>query len=141
MYPWYFLWTPQIYFPWSGDIIQRINPNTNWFSDMISPDAGNAEMEKNAFEIASYGKQLGLITEILIEIAEDVTPKSDAGKESLRRLKRIQQQIESKKSDNSARLAERVLESMESLRARSPEAYRELLRRLGLAQSEESGRG
>ena len=139
MYPWSLLWAPQVYLPWSGDILQRIDPSTNWFSDMIRSDAGNAEIEKKAFEIASYGKQLGLITEILIDIAEQVTPKTDAGRESLRRLKGIREQIESMKTYDTERLAERARESMEALRSRRPEAYQELLRRLDLTGDEISG--
>jgi hypothetical protein len=59
MYPWLWIWAPQLHFPWSGGVAQRIEPNANWFFDSISGQPGNAKIEKKAFGVASYGKQLG----------------------------------------------------------------------------------
>ena len=66
MHPWLWFWAPQIHFPWSGSLAQNIAPNTSWFSDLIQPGAGNARIEAQAFATASYGKQLGLITDVLL---------------------------------------------------------------------------
>jgi hypothetical protein len=35
------------------------SPNANWFFDAIPAQAGNAKIEQKAFEVASYGRQLG----------------------------------------------------------------------------------
>ena len=70
MYPWLWFWAPQLHLPWSGNVAQRIDPNTRWFFQGIDPSAGDADIEEKAFSVASYGRQLGLITEILIEVAE-----------------------------------------------------------------------
>lgn len=69
MYPWLWLWAPRFQFPWSGDVAQDIEPSTSWFFGSIKPEAGNAKIEERAFAIASYGKQLGLITEVLMDLA------------------------------------------------------------------------
>ena len=30
MFPWLWLWAPQLHFPWSGDVAQDIEPTTTW---------------------------------------------------------------------------------------------------------------
>jgi hypothetical protein len=94
MYPWLWLWAPQIQFPWSGDVVQDIEPTTTWFFSGIKPGAGNARIEQKAFAVASYGKQLGLLTEVLIELAEKNPGDSAASARSLGELRRIQAEIE-----------------------------------------------
>jgi hypothetical protein len=94
MYPWLWLWAPQVEFPLSGNVSQDIAPVANLFSATVDPDAGDPSIEQKAFDIASYGKQLGLITEVLIELAEQSLPGGGKSNESLQRLKRIQAAIE-----------------------------------------------
>ena len=67
MYPWLFLWAPQLQLPFSGDVAQRIEPRTQWFFDGIDASAGDGRIERRAFEVASYGRQLGLLAEVLVE--------------------------------------------------------------------------
>ena len=94
MFPWLWFWAPQIHFPWSGDVAQRIAPNTRWFFAGIPGNAGDAEIEEKAFSVASYGRQLGLITDVLIDLAEQVGARSAEATASLERLKSIRAQIE-----------------------------------------------
>ena len=95
MYPWLWLWAPQVHLPWSGDVEQRINPTTHWFFQGIRPGAGHARIEEQAFDVASYGKQLGLISELLLALTEpgqDALPPKAA--EARRELQRIAAEIE-----------------------------------------------
>ncbi len=94
MYPWLWLWAPQYQFPLSGNVTQDIEPVANLFGKAADPAAGNPKIEQKAFEIASYGQQLGLITEVLIELAEETLPEKGKGHQSLQRLKDIQAAIE-----------------------------------------------
>ena len=94
MYPWLLLWAPRIELPWSGNVVQDIEPNTSWFFGGIKPEAGNAKIEEKAFDVATYGKQLGLITELLVSLAEKQTALDPKAAESLKELKRIQAEIE-----------------------------------------------
>lgn len=94
MYPWIWFWAPQVRFPWSGDVAQDIEPSTTWFFKGIKPGAGNARIEEKAFAVASYGKQLGLLTEVLIELADKNLDRGAACAGSLQELKRIQAEIE-----------------------------------------------
>jgi hypothetical protein len=99
MFPWLWFWAPQVHFPWSGSVAQRIEPNTNWFFDSIRPGAGDGDVERRAFDAASYGKQLGLITEVLLGLTkqDSVTPEQSA--KALERLKAIYDQIEALKRE------------------------------------------
>jgi hypothetical protein len=83
---------PQFHFPFSGGVSQAIDPDITWFQNLIRPGAGDARIERRAFEeVASYGKQLGLITEVLLEQAARADgTESDA----VRKLREMQLQIE-----------------------------------------------
>lgn len=87
-----FHWSPQIHFPWSGGVMQHIDPELNWFSRWITPGAGNPGVEEKAFtEVASYGKQLGLIIDVLLALVQQsgLAAAPDAVKE----LHRIRERI------------------------------------------------
>lgn len=75
MYPWLFLWAPQLQLPFSGDVAQRIEPRTQWFFDGIDTASGDPVIERKAFEVATYGRQLGLITELLLDMAAQTPPR------------------------------------------------------------------
>jgi hypothetical protein len=103
MVPWLWFWMPQfqfpaIHFPFSGAVAQRIEPNTNWFFDAIRPWAGNGRIEQQAFDVASYGRQLGLITDLLLDLASQQDAQTPQGKEALLRLAEIRARIEALKT-------------------------------------------
>lgn len=93
MMPSVWFWAPQFHFPWSGDVAQRIEPNV--VLDAITPAAGDREVEKRVLtEVASYGQQLGWITELLLDLAAQMPPTSPAGIEAQERLAAIAEKIE-----------------------------------------------
>lgn len=114
MNPWLLFWAPHLHLPFGGSVAQRIEPNTNWFFDSIPATAGDATVERKAFEVASYGRQLGWITEVLLDIAAEAAPTTDQGKKSLTRLKKIQAEMEALKK----RDAEQLVDEIEALLAR-----------------------
>ncbi len=130
MFPWFWLWAPRFNYPWSGNVAQEISPDTTWFFGAIKPQAGIGEVEKEIFDVASYGKQLGLITEVLLSLASADAIDSAKAAESLRRLKEIHAEIEKVKAENSHRLAEAAIAMLRKLRARDRDAFRRLLREL-----------
>jgi hypothetical protein len=97
MYPWLWLWAPQFHFPWGGNVAQDIHPDTNWFSRTIPPNAGDADIERIAFSLASYGKQLGWLTEAVLAMAEASAPNSAEGQEALQRLRDLKHAIDAVK--------------------------------------------
>jgi hypothetical protein len=93
MFPWMWLYAPQLHFPFSGHVQQQIRPELEWFFKGIHPQSGKAELEQKAFEIASYGRQLGLITEVLIDLAGQIPMQTPEGQVALKRLQAIAAQI------------------------------------------------
>jgi hypothetical protein len=130
MFPWLWFWAPQFHFPWSGDVAQRVEPNTHWFFQGINPGAGNARIEEKAFAVASYGKQLGLITEVLIAQAEQVGSATPEAAESLAKLKAIAREIEAIKSGKYEQTAIDLEAQLQDLQRRGGPRYAQLSERL-----------
>ena len=137
MNSWLFLWAPHLYLPFSGSVAQQIEPNTKWFFDSIPSSAGDAQIEKKAFEVASYGRQLGLITEVLMDIAETSPPSTADGRESLKRLKAIHAEIERLKEHDAETLVLDVEIAVDRLKRRHRERYPQLRQRLQDSLSED----
>ena len=115
MFPWLWLFAPQVHYPWSGAVAQHIAPETDWFFAGIAPTAGDSRIERQAFEIASYGRQLGLLTEVLLDLAAQLPPRSAKGRESLARLQAIQAAIEVLKQAEHERVAESLAEQVRAI--------------------------
>jgi hypothetical protein len=130
MYPWLWFWAPQVHFPWSGAVSQQIEPHTSWFSDLIEAGAGNAEIERQAFAVASYGKQIGLLTEVLIGVAEGTKALSPEAAASLARLREIKSAIDSLKRSEYESAAARLAAEVEAVRQRGGDEYARLTQRL-----------
>ena len=130
MFPWFWFWAPQVHFPWSGAVTQRINPNLSWFSDLIAPGTGDPEIERKAFGVASYGKQLGLLTEVLIGVAEQNPALSPQAADSLARLREIKAEIDSVKAVHTRDAAQRLVAEVEALRRHGGEDFAQLSRQL-----------
>ena len=100
MFPWILFWSPQLYFPWSGNVTQAIDPDTEWVLGAVTPRAGNGRVEKRTLtEVASYGRQLGWITEVLMDIANEQAALSPQAAQSLAKLKAIRDRIEAIKRE------------------------------------------
>lgn len=128
MFPWFWFWAPRFNYPWSGNVAQDISPDTTWFFGAIKPEAGNGDLEKEIFDVASYGRQLGLITEVVLSLASADTIDAAKAAESLKRLKEIYAEIEKVKAENSHRLAKATIAMLRKLRARDREAFTRVLR-------------
>lgn len=130
MYPWLWLWAPQFQFPFSGSVAQRIEPDTRWFFAGIAPQAGNGELEQKIHEdIASYGRQLGLMAEVLLGLAgsDKVTPGQAA--KSLARLEEVQDRVEALKQREHDAAVQAAVRALEKLAASDPAALQTALQR------------
>ena len=136
MFPWQTVWAPHLNFPWSGSVAQRIEPNTNWFFDSIDVHAGDGRIEKKAFEKASYGKQIGLITEVLLDLAVRENQLSTKAAESLHRLRKINEDIEEIKREEAATTALEIEERLEWLKKNNATEYDLLIRKLRVVMGE-----
>ena len=133
MFPWFWIWAPQWALPLSGDVAQAIEPDTDWFFGAIPPAAGVGAVEKRAFEVASYGRQLGLITEVLLDAAERTAPQSADGRRALERLRDIHARIGAVKREQARVDEEALAAQLERLRAADPDAFARITGRLALA--------
>lgn len=82
--------------------------------------AGNAPVEKDVVaKVASYGKQLGIITEAVLALAGDDPPTREA---RLDRLRALAAQVEKIKEAHQADLADNARNAMASLAKSDPAA-------------------
>ncbi|MEY3202597.1 MAG: hypothetical protein RIR70_2147, partial [Pseudomonadota bacterium] len=88
MFPWLFLWSPQVRFPWSGAVEQSISPAA--FFGSITAPYGNGAIEQAVFSgVASYGRQLGILSEIVLWLAGSAQGNEETGKAALLQLESI----------------------------------------------------
>ncbi|HYM31074.1 MAG TPA: hypothetical protein VEU47_07240 [Candidatus Cybelea sp.] len=110
--------------PLSGAVNQRIT--APWFSPSLTVNyAGDAAVEDRVVtEVASYGKQLGWLSEIVIALAN----KQSAPPETLQRLEQAAEKIEAIKRDVSPTVMEAAGKALDRLEREQPEQYDALLR-------------
>ena len=115
---WMFRW------PLSGDVNQRIT--APWFSPSLTVNyAGDPVIEDRVVtEVASYGKQLGWLEEIVLALASDKPAPTDA----LDKLKDAARKIEAIKKDVQASALDAAKKALDRLEREQPEDYVELLR-------------
>lgn len=115
MYPWFWLWAPQFHYPLGGNVAQDIDPS--FFFAGIKPGAGNPTIERQAFDVASYGKQLGIVTEILLGLAEPNQRDPQLFEACINDLKVIRKEIEEIKDSHyqleSIEIQKRIKEILE----------------------------
>ena len=133
MYPWLWFWAPQFHFPFSGSVAQRIEPDTSWFFSGIRPEAGNGDLEQQIFDVASYGRQLGLITEVLLSKSRPGAIAPEQAAQSLARLEGVYREVEAVKRRNSDKLARSAVAALEKLQASDPAELARVLGRFSQA--------
>lgn len=132
MYPWLWFWSPQFHFPFSGSVAQRIDPD---FFSRIPPEAGNGDVEKQIVDVASYGRQLGWITEVLLSRTSTDTVTPEQAAEAQTKLEAAYRQIETVKRLNKAKLSRSAVAVLEKLHASDPDLLAELVSRFAKPES------
>lgn len=97
MFPWFWVWAPRFEYPLSGNVSQDIM--TRWFSQ-IPERAGDATTERAIFEDTSYGRQLGLLIEVLAARLENSPIDPAKAVEAERQLKDLYRRIEAIKASH-----------------------------------------
>ena len=122
MFP--FFWPSEVKFPGADGNYQTISPTSGWFSTTINYK-GSPEIEQRvAAEVAGVGRQLGIITEALLELA------GDRKGEKLDRLRELDARIAEIKQRSTAQLRREARDTMESLAKRDPDEARKLATRM-----------
>jgi hypothetical protein len=109
--------------PWSGDVAQRIV--APWFSPSLTVNyAGDPAVEDRVVtEVASYGKQLGWLTEIAIALAK----KQPVPAETLSRLEKAAKDIAVIKEQVGVSAVEAANDALDRLERHDPAQYYNLL--------------
>lgn len=114
---------PFVFFkaPWSGDVWQRIN--SGWFSPTFN-FAGDAKIEERVVsEVASYGKQIGWLSEIALAQTRGEKPAV----ETVAKLIKAVNEIEEIKAAESSSALRTAVDALERLKTVDPEQYRKLI--------------
>jgi hypothetical protein len=107
----------------AGDVTQQISPS------LISMNSVNYEgvpaIERDVVtKVASFGKQIGIISEAVLELADG----GDGGK--MKRLRQIVAEVENVKAQNRLDVERSAEEAMNRLRKLDSGLYKDLLARL-----------
>ena len=116
-------------FPLSGNVSQKIEPD--WFFGTIHSEIGDAEIEKEIFlKVASYGKQIGMLTEVLLSMADELK-LNNKNIQTLSELKEIHARIEAIKTSKQKRVKENAKSILDKLKKCDPDGFKELLSEYG----------
>ena len=118
MFPWLWFWAPKIDFPLSGNVSQDFM--TDWFFSGIQSRAGDGKVEQKIFNQFSYGKQLGVIAEVLLSVAEKGYINQDQATKALQQLKEIHSEATAIKNDECIALREQAVTSLNKLKEKDP---------------------
>lgn len=118
MFPLLWFWAPQFRFPLGGDVAQDIEPRLDAFFNAIPARAGNGRIEGQAFRVASYGHQLGAITEVLMELLQRQPELLPAESAPLKELRRIRDEIARVKRTEREHELLRTLDAVRAIRER-----------------------
>ncbi len=124
-FPWFWL---QFRFPFSGDVMQDIDPTTIWDLPFSGPYKGDKELERKILaDGAGYGEQLKVILNVLEKLLANSTVRSSGEGRELLELK---EKIAAIKQDYYKDSVEHARAALEKLREKDRQAYVELLKEL-----------
>lgn len=123
MNPWLFPWWGLFKWPLSGDVTQDIAPITSLLSPQFEFNfAGNRRIESEVVaDVASYGKQLGILSEAVMELAD-----GNKGV-AFDRLKKLTDQIEEVKHQHEDRLEQKVKADLDQLKQQDPKTLKRII--------------
>lgn len=128
MIPWFWLWCPQFHWPLSGTVRQGFSPAL--FFDAIPARAGDGAIEGAAFQnVASYGRQLGVLSEVVLSLAAPGDITKDDAQHAIAQLRDIRARIDTLKSQQREADYEAAQAALERLARRDKAALGELLGR------------
>ena len=86
---------PEVHWPFSGSVTQDIHPS-------LLAKAGSDEIEVRALrEVASYGKQIGVLSDLLLAVVASMQPKNlgNEGEHALEQLRTMVADIQRIKAE------------------------------------------
>ena len=126
MFPWLWIFAPLTYWPLSGAVSQDLVPDA--FFRGIPPGAGVPAIERQVFEQASYGKQLGWLGDVVVAIDANAL-RSDGARKALASLRTLHDKVERIKIEHRRDRADAAIALLDRIAADSPEELRRVLLR------------
>ena len=127
MFPWLWLYAPQIAWPLSGAVTEAFS--TEAFFRGIRPGAGLPAVERQIFEQASYGKQLGWLMDVLVDAVDSARLRSPQAEAALLNLKKLHATAERIKSEHRQDRVDAAIALLDQLQTDSPQELARLLQR------------
>ncbi len=127
MFPWLAYSVRDLRFPFSGSVAQDISPATEWFFGSIPPEAGDGQIEREIFDLASYGRQLGWITEVLVALAKEHPIQDAQAQQSLARLIECNKDFQKIKDAHKDRTAKAAIQLLEKLKETDPDTLHRIV--------------
>ena len=123
MNPWLFPWWGSFKGPLSGNVTQDINPITSLLSPQLEFNfAGNSKIESEIVaDVASFGKQLGILSEAVLELSE-----GNSGI-AITKLKDLSVKIEKVKLKHKNELDRKIRDGLDQLQQQDPKMLQQLL--------------
>jgi ABC-type nitrate/sulfonate/bicarbonate transport system substrate-binding protein len=108
--------------PLSGDVIQRFN--SPWFSPNYTFNyAGDAAIEGRVVsDVASYGKQIGWLNEVVLALAQNAELTEETSK-TLRKIVDASEKIQRIKEANKKDTLAAAIDALDRLKQDQPTAY------------------
>ena len=127
MFPWLWIYAPQVAWPLSGAVTEAFS--TAAFFRGIKPGAGVPAIEQQIFDQASYGKQLGWLMDVLVAAIDPAALHSPKAQASLLNLKELDAKVERIKSEHHQDRMDAAIALLDRLQTDSPEELARLLQR------------
>jgi hypothetical protein len=129
---WLRLWSPTINFPGSGSIGRfNYHPNTSWDASLYR---GDQNVEQLVYrDVASPGRQLGKLTEVILELA-DALAKIDsdiAASTHVAELRGMADHVEEIKQAVKTSAEDAAREALEKLKALDQKKFDDLIKQCG----------
>jgi hypothetical protein len=125
MFPWLWIYAPVTHWPWSGAVRENVSPDT--FFGGIKPEAGDGEIEQQVFDRASYGRQLGWLTDVVLGAIDPNAAASAAARAALESLRNLAGEITRIKVENRTDRVDAAIALLDRLAAESPDDLRRVL--------------
>ena len=121
MNPWMYPWWNLFRAPLSGNVEQDISPT--WFSPQLEFNfAGNKKLESDVVaKVASYGTQLGVLSEAVLELAEGMPG------EAIEALQALVERVDKIKQRHKETLETKAKLALDQLKKTDPEGFRRLI--------------
>lgn len=121
---WY---APTWHYPYSN-FTQHIAPETDWFFVNVLPGKGDAKTEQKVVrEVASYGRQLGVLTEVVLELTRQHDSEDLRELDGFKKLKRFHERIEDVKAERQNERREQVRRMLEEIKEQDDEGFEGLV--------------